>query len=166
MDTVGRWMSLVIPSISSVMMEVLAMNCGHTIHPTNQRGSSMTFIPVQTIVDLAIIGSRKYLLVIIWSSQPMMDQLVRNCGRITHPPSTTRRTRVVTSPPGPSTPVCQAVSPSVRTTVRSTVRRPNSGHKRPTWFGPTTVVDQAWPTSTSPWLTKSQPSPIHRAHWC
>ena len=42
----------------------------------------------------------------------------------------------------------------------------NCGHKPPTWFGQTTAVAQAWPTSTSPWLMNCQPCPTHRTRWC
>ena len=93
----------------------------------------------------------------------MMEARVLNCGRTVLRASITTRTRVATSPRGPSMPAYRAVSPSAPTTARSTEHRPSCGTKRPTWSGPTTAVAQAWHTSTSPLLKRLRTSPtIHR----
>ena len=150
--------SLVTPSISQLMMEAMVVNCGHMTPPITPHGKWLISTAVQQAVPLDSTCTSS--LAIRSTSVRMMEVAATNCGRIVLQASITKRTRGEPSPRGPSTQVYQAVSPLAPTTERSTGHRPKCGRKHPTWFGPTTAVGQAWPTSTSPWLTSCRRFPI------
>ena len=105
-------------------------NCGRTTHRMDPLGGSKTSTPVQA-VEYFFHGDTLYF------SATMEAQVVVSSILHQHQTNTGG-----TSPRGPS----MNLTP---TTVRSTVPD-RIVDEPPTWFGPTTAVAQAWPTSTSP----------------
>ena len=145
------------------LMEAAATNCGLMIPQTAQLGRQL--ISTSQLATVTPDITWRYSSVIRSTSVRMMEAAAENCGRTVRQPSITTPTPVEPSPHGPSTQVCQPESPLVQATERFTAHRPNCGRKHPTRSGPTTVVAQAWPTSTLPWSMRFQPLPTHQTTW-